>query len=550
LRARLGFRLIELQYHVKMQRRTTTIPFAAVASLAALAAVLAAVPSDQVHIAGGVVEGTTGKGTAIRAYLGIPYAAPPVGDLRWKAPRPVPAWTGVQKADHFGMRCMQANVFGDMVFKDAGMSEDCLNLNVWTPAKSARERLPVMVWIYGGGFQAGATSEPRQNGEVLAGKGVVVVSMNYRLGIFGFYSHPELTKESDHNASGNYGLMDQLEALRWVHKNIEAFGGDPSKVTIFGESAGSFAVSALMASPLANGLFARAIGESGAFFGPTLSAKTLSQSEESGTKFATSQKANSLADLRAIPAEKLLTAAHAAGDYAFAPNVDGYFLPARASEIYAAGKQSHVPLLAGWNAQEMSFQAVMSKTTAEKFRAQVHEKFPQDEEAVLKLYPSGSEEDALASAIDLASDQFIDFGTWKWIEMQRKTGGQPVYQYVFSRIRPAAADNKINGFAAHLFGAVHASEIEYVFGALDSLKGYVWKPEDYKLSDLIQTYWSNFAKTGDPNGPGVPKWPTSDSASGYAVMHLDVDAHSAPQLHRDRYEFLDRYNSRPAKSAE
>src|ERR1035438_9583776 len=208
-----------------MQRHRHIIGFTGIAMTAGLTALLAA-PSDQVHLAGGVVEGTTGA-NGVRAYLGIPYAAPPVGDLRWKAPQPVPAWTRMQKSDHFGARCMQNNVFGDMVFKDAGMSEDCLHLNIWTPAKSPHDKLAVMVWIYGGGFQAGATSEPRQNGAVLAAKGVVVVSMDYRLGIFGFYSHPELTKESGHNSSGNYGLLDQLEALRWVHQNIAAFGGDP-----------------------------------------------------------------------------------------------------------------------------------------------------------------------------------------------------------------------------------------------------------------------------------------------------------------------------------
>jgi para-nitrobenzyl esterase len=535
-----------------MQRHRTTIRFAAVASLAAASATLFAAPSDQVHLAGGVVEGTTGKSSGVRDYLGIPYAAPPVGDLRWKAPQPVSAWTGVQKADHFGARCMQSNVFGDMVFKDAGMGEDCLNLNVWTPAKSARERLPVMVWIYGGGFQAGATSEPRQNGEVLAGKGVVVVSMNYRLGIFGFYSHSELTKESGHNASGNYGLMDQLEALRWVQKNIAAFGGDPAKVTIFGESAGSFAVSALMASPLAHGLFARAIGESGAFFGNTLSAKSLAQSEEYGAKFATSQKAPSLANLRAIPAENLLKAAHAAGDFNFGPNIDGYFLPAPASEIYAAGKQSHVPLLAGWNADEGSFGVVTAKEkmTAEKFKAQIKQKFPKDEAEMAKLYVAASDDEALRSAEDLAGDQFIAFSTWKWIEMQRQTGGATVYRYLFSRVRPSKPDAKINGIPTSRFGAAHASEIEYVFGALDSNKDFVWEPADYKLSELMQTYWSNFAKTGDPNGAGLPKWSQNDSRDGYAVMHLDVDAHSAPEVHRDRYQFLDSYGARPAKPAE
>src|SRR5271169_2940275 len=233
-----------------MQLRSTHL-----VAFTAFTVALSAAPADQVQIANGAVEGTAARTSGVRAYLGIPYAAPPVGDLRWKPPQPVANWTGARKTDQFGLHCMQANVFGDMIFKDAGMSEDCLNLNVWTPAKSDREKLPVMVWIYGGGFQAGATSEPRQNGEVLATKGVVVVSMNYRLGIFGFYSHPELTKESGHNASGNYGLLDQAAALQWVKKNIATFGGNPDKVTIFGESAGSLSVSALMASPLSRDLF-------------------------------------------------------------------------------------------------------------------------------------------------------------------------------------------------------------------------------------------------------------------------------------------------------
>ena len=530
-----------------MQRHRNILRFAGIL-VAALTAALQAAPTDQVPLSSGVVEGTTGK-NSVRVFLGIPYAAPPVGDSRWKAPQPVPAWTGVHKADHFGAHCMQANIYGDMIFKDAGMSEDCLNLNVWTPAKSAHDRLPVMVWIYGGGFQAGATSEPRQNGEVLAAKGVVVVSMNYRLGIFGFYSHPELTKESGHHASGNYGLLDQLESLRWVRKNIAAFGGDPGKVTIFGESAGSFSVSALIASPLAHGLFARAIGESGAFFGDTLAAKTLEKSEEDGAKFATSEKAATLADLRAIPAENLLKASRAGGnDYRFGPNIDGYFLPTPASEIYAAGKESHVPLLAGWNADEGSYQVVMSKGfTAEKFKAQIKQKFPKDAAEVEKLYASGSDDEAFRSAKDLAGDQFIAFSTWKWIEMQRQTGGGKVYRYLFSRVRPAKPDVKFGGIPVGRFGAVHASEIEYVFGALDSNKEYAWEPADYKLSELMQTYWSNFAKTGDPNRAGLPKWPQNDHQDGYAVMYLDVDAHSAPEVHRDRYEFLDRYYSRHTK---
>jgi len=245
--------------------------------------------ADGVKIQSGELEGAKEPGSGVRAFKGIPFAAPPVGPLRWKAPQPVAIWTGIRKADEFGSRCMQGNPFGDMVFRDKGISEDCLYLNVWTPAASTKERLPVMVWIYGGGFAAGGSSEPRQDGGNLAKKSVVVVSFNYRLGVFGFFSHPDLAKESDRNASGNYGLLDQVAALEWVQKNIGAFGGDAHKVTIFGESAGSFSVSALMASPLAQGLFQRAIGESGAFIGSTaLPAKPRAESEATGRKFAES----------------------------------------------------------------------------------------------------------------------------------------------------------------------------------------------------------------------------------------------------------------------
>ena len=245
----------------------------------------------------------------MRAFLGIPYAAPPVGDRRWREPQPAAAWEGVRPATAFGARCMQGRVYDDMVFRDEE-SEDCLYLNVWTPARSASERLPVMVWIYGGGFRAGSASEPRQDGSRLARKGVVVVSMNYRLGVFGFFAHPELSAESGRKASGNYGLLDQLAALRWVRENVAAFGGDPARVTIFGESAGSFSVSALVASPLGKGLFQRAIGESGAYAGRTeLPLATLAASEKTGAGFAAALGAGSLEALRRRPAAELLQAA-------------------------------------------------------------------------------------------------------------------------------------------------------------------------------------------------------------------------------------------------
>src|SRR3984885_10512812 len=328
--------------------------------LRAAASPLLAAAAPQVKTTSGMVEGKD-EG-AFHAFLGIPYAAPPVGDLRWKPPAAVAKWTGVRKATDFGPHCMQGNVYGDMKFRDSGGSEDCLSLNVWVPAETSGAKLPVMVWIYGGGFVAGTTSEARQDGTHLAQQGVVVVSMNYRLGIFGFFVHPELAKESGRNSAGNYGLLDQLAALEWVHGNIAAFGGDPGNVTIFGESAGSFSVSAQMASPLAKGLFQKAMGESGAaFFSGGLSFEPLSVREEKDVKAASAKLGvSTLAELRAIPAEKLVEIFGKPGPDAFDfdPDVDGYFLPEPVPAIFAAGKQNDVPLLAGWNHDEGSFDVV------------------------------------------------------------------------------------------------------------------------------------------------------------------------------------------------
>jgi para-nitrobenzyl esterase len=504
----------------------------------------------QVRTDAGLVEGTTGTDPSIRVFKGIPYAAPPVGDLRWREPHPVKPWTGVRKATEFGPRAMQGRIFADMVFRDNGPSEDCLYLNVWTPAKSAKERLPVMVWLYGGGFQAGGSSEPRQDGEALAKKGVVVVSMNYRLGVFGFMAHPELTKESGRNASGNYGLLDQVAALRWVHKNIAAFGGDPKNVTIFGESAGSASVSALVATPLTKGLITRAIGESGAFFAvgdQGLAAQSLAASEQNGVKFATALGAKSIAELRAKPADEVLKAALADQSYRFGPNVDGYLFPTDAPSIYATGKQAHIPLLAGWNADEIRVYSTFGKAkpTAQSFTAQVRSQFGDSADALLKLYPASTDEEAVRSAGDLAGDLFIAWGTWKWIEMQNQTGGAPVYRFRFEQAVPVPSGTVINGEPATSkdVGARHAGEIEYVFGALKSTNA-PFQPEDVKLSDLMLSYWSNFAKTGDPNGPGLPTWPRYEKGTGYQVMHLVTDAHAAPETNRDRYEFLDAYTTK------
>ncbi len=500
-----------------------------------------ALAADVVHTEAGNVEGTLSPDSKIRIFEGIPFAAPPVGELRWKAPQSAAGWTGVKKTAGFGPRCMQGNVFGDMVFRDSGPSEDCLYLNVWTPATSAGARLPVMVWIYGGGFAAGAASEPRQDGENLARKGVVVVSFNYRLGVFGFFTHADLARESGHNSSGNYGLLDQVAALEWVHKNIAAFGGDPGNVTIFGESAGSFSVSALMASPLSKDLFQRAIGESGAFFGRTLEAKPLSDTEKADAKFAqTAFGTEKLQDLRAKSADELLQAAlKDKNTIRFAPNIDGYFLPADAYSIYASGKQAHVPLLAGWNADEGSYHAIFQKEapTAQNFITWAHTHFGDKADAFLKLYPATTDEQAKRSAQDLSGDQFIGYSTWKWLQMQLATGQSPVFRYRFEDAPPTTAG--ANGSGAESRGAYHSAEIEFVFEALPS-KDLPWRPQDRKLSDEMSSYWTNFAKTGDPNGDGLPKWPAYSSSYGHEVMHLNTpQPHASPEDDRARYEFLD-----------
>ena len=503
-----------------------------------------AISYEQLKTANGVLEGVISADGKVRTFKGIPYAAPPVGPLRWKPPQPAASWTGVRKAAEYGPRCMQAPIYADMIFHDAGPSEDCLYLNLWMPAKPATAKLPVMVWIYGGGFAAGSSSEPRQDGGNLSKKGVLVVSMNYRLGIFGFFSHPELARESDRNASGNYGLMDQLAALQWVKKNIATFGGDPDNVTIFGESAGSFSVSALMASPLAQGLFHRAIGESGAFFGSTLAMKLHTETEAADAKFAAeSLGGSSIAELRAKSADELMQAVSKNPSNRFTPNVDGYFLPETVSTIFAAGRQAHVPLLAGWNRDEGRFRQFLGKEapTVENFGKQAEKQFGEDAAEFLKLYPAANDAEARRSAQDYASDRFIAFGTWKWIETQQKTGKQAVYRYRFDQTLPFPAEPAVAPGTEPT--APHASEIEFVFGVLSSKK-LPWRPDDRTVSDLMGTYWTNFAKTGNPNADGVPAWPAYTDHSGAQVMHFRSDSGATPDTQRDRYVFLDRLASR------
>jgi para-nitrobenzyl esterase len=506
--------------------------------------------AEEVKTANGIVNGTLGEDGTIRIYRGIPFAAPPVGDLRWREPQPAANWTGVRDGSEFASRCMQTRVYADMVFRSKDTSEDCLYLNVWTPKNTGGKKLGVMLWFFGGGFVSGSSDEFRYDGEALAKKGVIIVTCNYRVGIFGYYSHPDLTKESAHHASGNYAFLDQVAALDWVVKNIAAFGGDPKNITIGGESAGSFSVSAQMASPLAIGKFQKALGESGAFFSngsSPLRTPTLVKSEEAGAKYAASLGANSIADMRAIPAQKLLEETAAQGSkpdaYHPGPNIDGYFLTASPTDVFAAGKQAHVPLLAGWNRDEVKMAVLFNpkKPTPQSFADDAKAKYGDAAPEFLKLYPASTDAEALQSAYSLVSDNFIIFSTWKWINAQAETAKAPVYHYIFEEV-PATKPGSTIGPAkipASEVGARHAGEIEYVFGTL-TWEALPWTPADFKVSDLMTSYWANFIAKGDPNGAGLPKWPRYDAADKFQTMHLvDDSSAAAPEANRARYIFMD-----------
>jgi para-nitrobenzyl esterase len=498
---------------------------------------------DRVDTTSGPVSGTT-ETDGLRVYKGIPYAAPPVGPLRWQPPQPAPAWTALKPATAFGAQCMQRRQFADMVFRASGMSEDCLFLNVWTPAKTGRERLPVLVYFYGGGFTAGDGSEPRYDGAAMARKGIVALTVNYRLGVFGFMAHPDLTKESPKHASGDYGLLDQAAALAWVRDNIAAFGGDPRHVTIAGESAGSISVSALMASPLSRGLVAGAIGESGAAINPTFEPVPLGEAEKTGVAFAAAAKADSLAALRAMPADAVLAVQ---GGPRFPIAIDGDFLPKSVADIFKAGEQAHVPLLAGWNSQESAAGAVLGRgvePTADGYAKAVRALpgFETRADEVLKLYSGTTPEEVTDAATALASDRFIAFSTWKWIDLHAKTGGKPTFRYYYSRPRPAMKPDK--GSQGPGRGAAHSAEIEYAMGNLAGNDVYAWTNDDRKVSETMFNYFANFVKTGDPNGGKLPKWPAIKKADHAEVMHIDVDTRAEADKTRPRYVLLDEIYSK------
>jgi len=430
---------------------------------------------------------------------------------------------------------------------------------VWTPDANAKEKLPVLVYFYGGGFVAGDGSESRYDGESLARKGIVTLTVNYRLGIFGFFSHPELSAESPYHGSGNYGLLDQQAALAWVQKNIAAFGGDPKRVTIAGESAGSIAVNAQMASPLSKNLIAGAIGESGGMIAPTLPPLTLAKAEENGVNFSKAAGVSGLAALRAISDTALLNLAAKPGAFQTSATVDGYFLPQTPAEIFAAGKQAQVPLLAGWNSTEIPYGGFMwgEAPTPENYRKRIAQQYPTDSAKVFALYPASNEQEVIASATALASDRFIVYSTWKWLELHLANSNQPVYRYVFGRPRPpmvASMGNAQSGLAGGVVrgatppsklpppmnGAAHAVEIEYALGNLAGNKVYDWTKEDYAVSATMEDYFANFIKTGNPNGKKLPNWPVNKKGEEIWEMHINVESKAVKEMHRERYLFLEK----------
>ena len=503
---------------------------------------LAALPvTSTVMLSSGAIVGNDRDPAGILNFKGIPYAAAPVGDLRWKAPQPVASWTGTRDAKQYGNKCW-ANGTPAPVVADPTVSEDCLFLNVWSGAGNASERRPVMVWIHGGGFQFGTSGDPRWEGNNLAKKGVVVVSMNYRLGVFGHLARADLAAESGGKASGMYGLQDHLAALQWVKSNIAAFGGDPGNITLMGESAGAHAVGMLSASPLATGTFHKAIGESGAFweseFGPLPSRVA---AEQKGLTLGTTLGATSLASLRAVPALQLAVATNAAAapfPTPFGPSLDGYVLTEDPAARFFAGRQNDVPLLVGQNVAEGVIFAVPGRAlpaTASGFTAAVTKVFGAPSvNALLGFYPATSDAQAAQSSVQLLGDLIIGLQTWTWGATQKATGKSPVYSYYFRQT------------SAYTPLAVHVSEVPYVFQNLVP-KGTTAVPvlaaaQDLALSDTMSSYWTNFAKNGNPNQLGLPNWPEYSGAGG-TVMGLGTTVTAEPETFTARYQFLNQFRN-------
>lgn len=496
-------------------------------------------PEAKVRLDDGVVQGTVEQGTAI--FKGIPFAAPPVGKLRWQAPQPVIPWQGTLNAFEYAPSAIQADApwMGEIP-----TSEDCLYLNVWTPAKSAGEKLPVMVWIYGGGFAMGSASTPVNSGENIAKNGVILVSLTYRVGALGFLAHPELSAESENKVSGNYGLLDQIAGLKWVQNNIEAFGGDPSRVTIFGESAGGMSVSMLCASPLAKGLFSGAISQSGGSFNPVAGSSglgdympSLKGAEASGLEFAGRMGAVSLEEMRALAPEKMISdpMSQMGG---FWPVVDGYVITGDQYMLYEAGNYNDVNVIIGTNSDEGSL--FVQPAEPLQYREYLKTRFGELADRAYELYPDNDKIEVYHSLSDIFRETIFAWPSYSWARLQSKTGKSRVYAYYFDQFRPEPLypDGPVQK------GAAHASEIAYVFGHLTQDPIASPTTEELSLSETMLKYWTNFAKTGNPNGEGLPEWPVFRD-EGKNVMYLKGQAPEPVEIpNLEKILFIDEYFKR------
>ncbi|MBN2062321.1 MAG: carboxylesterase family protein [Deltaproteobacteria bacterium] len=497
-----------------------------------------------VRVEGGVVQGVVEDGLTV--YRGIPFAAPPVGDLRWRAPQPVVKWDGVKETFKFAPACVQGLMMGPGESGSAPC-EDCLYLNIWSPAKSQRDRVPVFVWIYGGGFAGGATSYPIFSGEKLAKKGVVLVSIAYRVGQMGFFVHPELSAETENHVSGNYGLLDMIASLKWIQNNIAAFGGDPNHVTIFGESAGGIAVSMLCASPLAKGLFHGAISESGGSFGPPRPAtmpgenmKKLTDAERSGVATLKAAGVESIAEARKLSPDKLSSGGRGQGGQAARgggsaglsnwPIIDGWVIPDDQYKLYDAKRYNDVPVLIGYNSDEgLSFSPAR---TPEDYITSVKLRFGPFADKLIAAYPPGTETVA-KTARDLMRDAAFGWQTWIWARLQSKTGKSKVFYYYFDQHPDYPDDSPQAGQ-----GSPHGQEVSYVFQHLNPNQQPA--KSDEVISEAMATYWTNFAKFGDPNGPGLPEWPAFSDVNP-VVMYFARTPHTGPVPSGDALMVMDQY---------
>lgn len=485
---------------------------------------------DRVQVTGGTIEGVK-RDDGIRVFKGVPFAEPPVGELRWKPPQPVKPWEGVRKADKFGPYSMQPTLAS--VGLGPKVSEDCLYLNVWTAAKDATERRPVMVYIYGGGFNGGGTQDTLIDGSKLAKKGVVLVNFTYRVGVFGFLAHPELSQESG-KGSGCYGIQDQIAALRWVKENIARFGGDPGRVTIFGQSSGGTAVAILAQSPPAAGLFQRAICQSGGAMAPIKSTpeeasgliQSLPLAEEQGEKFLASLGVKDIKAARALSADAVMKGRPVSIPW---PVADGETIVGDPYENYRAGRFNDTPVLVGITSDDGGFLGSPKKTPAE-FEKQVRESYGEDAAAFLAAYPHATAAEASRSARDLIRDSLFGTSSWAWAKLQSEKGKHKAYLYYFD-------------YGSAPGGAPHGAELGYVFGNLGGWFHPKATPENVAMSDTIQSYWVNFAASGDPNGPGLPEWPAFDS-EGMKAMIFGKSPQAGPTPNLEMLRAFDAYWAR------